>query len=74
MRKTLLTLTVAAFAAPALLSAQTFEEVDTDADGSISMEEAMAAMPDAAAEDLQALDADGDGALSAEEFEAMPQG
>jgi Ca2+-binding EF-hand superfamily protein len=73
MRKTLLTLAVAALAMPAVLSAATFEEVDTDADGSISMEEAMAAMPDVAAEDLQALDADGDGALSPDEFAAMPQ-
>jgi len=74
MRKTLLTLTIAAFSVPALLSAATFEEVDADADGSISMEEAMAAMPDVSTEDLLVLDADGDGALSADEFAAMPQG
>jgi Ca2+-binding EF-hand superfamily protein len=74
MRKTLLTLAVAALAAPSILSAQTFAEVDADADGSISMEEAMAAMPDADEATLQAADADGDGALSEEEFEAIPQG
>ncbi len=37
MRKTLLTLTVAAFSVPALLSAQSFEEVDANADGSITL-------------------------------------
>lgn len=73
MRKTLLSLTVAAFAAPSLLMAATFEEVDTDADGMVSMEEAMTAMPEASVEDLTALDSDGDGALSPEEFSAMPQ-
>ncbi len=74
MRKTLLTLAVAAFAAPGILSAQTFEEVDTDANGSISMDEAMAAMPDADEATLQAADTDGDGSLSEEEFQAIPQG
>ena len=73
MRKTQLTLTVAAFTLPSLLSAATFEEVDTDADGMISMEEAMAAMPEATTEDLTALDADGDGSLNPDEFAAMPQ-
>jgi Ca2+-binding EF-hand superfamily protein len=74
MRKTVLSLALAAFAVPALVSAATFEEVDTDADGVISMEEAMAAMPDMDEAALQAADADGDGSLSVEEFEAIPQG
>ncbi len=54
-----------AWAAPA------FTAADTNADGSISMEEAKAALPDMEEAKIVAADANADGALSEEEYTAL---
>ena len=73
MRKILFPVALAALVVPTFASAVTFEEVDTDANGMITMSEAMVVMPGASAEDIATFDADGDGMLSPEEFAAIPQ-
>ncbi len=64
--KVLLALVATAFAGSALAAAPAFEEVDADANGSISAEEA------ASVEglDFATADTNGDGSLSKEEYEA----
>jgi len=73
MRKLLAPLFAAAVLAPVLASALTYEEVDADGDGTVTLAEAGTAMPDMAAEDVASLDTDGDGSLSMEEFAVIPQ-
>ncbi len=48
-----------------------FAEVDTDANGMISMEEAVVVMPDLTEDAFAAADTDADGSLNADEFAAM---
>ncbi len=55
----------------ALAQMADFATVDADASGSVSMEEAKAAMPDLTDEAFAAADTDGSGDLSAEEFAAI---
>lgn len=69
MKKTLATLAVVAFAAPAF--AQDFATVDVDGSGTVSWEEVQAALPDVTEEQFQAADADGSGDLSADEFATL---
>jgi hypothetical protein len=64
MKKLILTAAVLALAS-GFAWAQSFEELDADADGLISSEEAASAGMDASA-----ADTDGDGAVSQEEFDA----
>ncbi len=73
MQKTILGLATAALLIPAASFAATFAEIDADGDGSVTVEEVTAAMPDADAAAIAALDADGDGMISEEEFAALPQ-
>lgn len=70
MKKLLATLAVSLFA---ITSAQAAElaDLDKDADGMVSMEEAKAAMPDLSVEKFQAADADGDGKLSVDELASL---
>lgn len=48
-----------------------FAEVDTDADGSVSLDEAVSMMPDLTEDAFISADADADGALTADEFASM---
>lgn len=68
-------LAVLALSAMTFAGAQAAEmsAVDTDANGSVSMEEAKAAMPEMTDEQFTAADADGDGSLNEEEFAAISQ-
>ena len=51
-------------------SAVSFGKVDTDADGRVTLEEAVAGVPDMTPAEFTAADAYGDGGLSAQEFES----
>lgn len=73
MQKKFLGVAAGALLIPAASFALTFAEIDTDGDGSATIEEVTAALPDASPEAVTALDADGDGAISEMEFDAMPQ-
>lgn len=48
-----------------------FADVDTDADGSVSLDEAVSQMPDLTEDAFLSADANEDGALSADEFASM---
>ena len=67
MKKLLAALAVSAFAISAVQAAE-WGDVDADANGMITMEEAKAMMPDLSADAFKAADSDGDGTLNAEEF------
>jgi Ca2+-binding EF-hand superfamily protein len=69
--KKLLIAAAALGAATTLALAADFAEVDADGSGTVSMEEAMAAMPEMTDEAFQTVDADGSGDLSEEEFAAI---
>lgn len=51
-----------------------FNALDTDASGSLSIEELQVAIPDLTAETFAMLDTDADGAISEEEFAALTAG
>ena len=70
MKKFFAVLAVSLLAISAAHAAE-FTEVDSDEDGVISMEEAVAVMPDLTEDAFAAADTDGDGALNADEFAAM---
>lgn len=71
MKSTLIPIAaIALFATSALAATPSFTEVDTNADGWITPDEFVAAMPDATQSDFAAIDANGDGAISAEEMSA----
>ena len=80
MKRILLALAVAGFASLSALavSAQAaemdFSAVDTDANGMVSLEEAVAAGWEWSEEQFDEADADGDGALNSEEFAAATAG
>ena len=80
MKRILLALAVAGFASlsavalPAMAAETDFAVVDTDADGMVSLEEAMAAGWEWSEEQFGEADADGDGALNSEEFAAAAAG
>lgn len=56
------------FLMPTAVQAAEFGNVDMDADGFVTMDEAKAAIPDLNPAAFVAADANGDGRLSAEEF------
>ena len=66
--KTILSAAAAVFALAAPAFAQ--DAMDTDGDGTVTMEELQAAYPEATSDNFLAMDTDGDGALSAEELQA----
>lgn len=70
MKKILAALAVSVLAISGAQAAE-LGEVDTDANGTVSMEEASAAMPDLGEDGFKAADTDGDGELNAEEFAAI---
>ncbi len=73
--KYLLALGVAAgFAVPAFSQAVDFTALDADQNGSVSLEELQAVMPDLTEETFNAADADGSGDLSQEEFAMVTGG
>jgi Ca2+-binding EF-hand superfamily protein len=67
MKKFLAILLASGFASTAALAAD-FSAVDADQNGSVTMEEAKAAMPDLTDDAFNAADSDQNGELSAEEF------
>ncbi len=67
MKKILAILLATGFASTAALAAD-FSAVDADQNGSVTMEEAKAAMPDLSDDAFKAADGDQSGELSAEEF------
>ena len=75
MKRILLALAVAGFASLSALAAEMdFAVVDTNADGAVSLEEALAAGWEWSEEQFGEADADGDGALNSEEFAAAAAG
>lgn len=70
MKKFIAALGISALAITAAQAAE-LTEIDTDANGMISMEEAKAAMPDLSEEAFSGADADGDGSLNAEELASL---
>jgi predicted porin len=72
MKKILAALAISLMAATAAQAAE-MADVDTDGSGTVSMEEASAAMPDLSEDAFNAADADGDGALIADEFATLAQ-
>ena len=72
MKKILAALAVSVMAVSAAQAAE-MSAVDTDANGTVSMEEAKAAMPDLADDAFKAADANADGQLDADEFAKLAQ-
>ncbi len=72
MKKILAALAISLLATTAAQAAE-LAEVDTDANGTVSMEEAKAAMPDMADDAFTAADANADGQLDADEFAKIAQ-
>ena len=70
MKKFLAIVLATGFASTAALAAD-FTAVDADQNGSVSMEEAKAAMPDMADDAFKAADGDQNGELSADEWAAI---
>lgn len=70
MKRILAALAVSALAVGAAQAAD-FAEVDTDADGIVSLDEAVSMMPDLTEDAFISADANADGALTAEEFASM---
>lgn len=68
MTRTLATLGLIVFAAPAFAQAADFATVDADASGAVTWEEVQAAIPDLTQDQFKAADADGSGDLSQDEF------
>lgn len=73
MKKLLIAATVTAFAAGSAFSQTSFEALDTDSSGGVTLEEAAAAGLNWTEEQFAAADADGDGTLNPEEFAAATQ-
>jgi opacity protein-like surface antigen len=72
MKKILAALAISLLATTAAQAAD-MAAVDTDGNGTVSMEEAKAAMPDMADDAFTAADANGDGQLDADEFAKLAQ-
>lgn len=72
MRKAILAATaILGTAGFAFAQAADFAAADADASGTVSMEEAMAAVPGLTEDAFKAADADGSGDLNAEEYAAL---
>jgi Ca2+-binding EF-hand superfamily protein len=70
MKKLLAIILATGFASTAALAAD-FTAVDADQNGSVTMEEAKAAMPELTEDAFKAADGDQNGELSADEFAAI---
>jgi hypothetical protein len=73
MKKLVLALAMIGFSLPAFAQMTDFASVDANADGEVTLEEAMAAGLTWTEEQFNAADTDGNGTLSAEEFNAAEQ-
>ncbi|MEM6463400.1 MAG: EF-hand domain-containing protein [Pseudomonadota bacterium] len=71
MKKLLLAIGLTAFPLAAYAASVDFSTADADGSGTVTMEEAMAAMPDVSADAVAAADSDGDGVLTVAEYEAL---
>ncbi|MCA8929432.1 MAG: EF-hand domain-containing protein [Alphaproteobacteria bacterium] len=73
MSKVWLALATAGFlmASPAMAANADFAKADANGDGSVSMEEAKAVMPDLTEAQFKAADADGSGSLDEKEFASL---
>ncbi len=74
MRKTLLITAAAALGLAGGALAAEFSEVDADADGLVSLEEAQEIMPSITQDEFSTYDGDADGALNEDEFAIMEEG
>jgi len=70
MKKLLAIILATGFASTAALAAD-FTAVDADQNGSVTMEEAKAAMPELTGDAFKAADGDQNGELSADEFSTI---
>ncbi|MEO9873972.1 MAG: hypothetical protein ABJM26_18720 [Anderseniella sp.] len=70
MKKLLAIILATGFASTAALAAD-FTAVDADQNGSVTMDEAKAAMPELSEDAFKAADGDQNGELSADEFAAI---
>lgn len=73
MKKLLMTLTVATFATGSAFAQATFETIDADGDGGVTLSEANTAGLPWTEDEFKLADTDGDGALNADEFAAAAQ-
>ena len=73
MKKLILALTLSTFAASAAFAQATFAEIDEDANGSVTLEEANGAGIPWTEDQFNLADKNGDGALDEEEFTAAVQ-
>ncbi|MEX3010927.1 hypothetical protein [Hoeflea sp. TYP-13] len=71
MKKLLLAMGFAAFSMAASAETVEFATADADGNGAVTMEEAMAAMPNVSSDTVAAADSDGDGVLTVAEYEAL---
>ncbi len=69
MKKLMLAVVLSAFAMPAFAQMPPFDVIDTDGNGTVSVEEAKAAMPDMSDDDWKKADADGNGSISKQEMD-----
>ena len=74
MKKLITALAITAFTAGTALAQASFETVDADGSGSVTLEEAAAAGLPWTEDQFKSADTDQDGALSAEEFAAATAG
>ena len=73
MKKLILALTLSTFAASAAFAQASFEEIDEDANGSVTLAEANSAGIPWTEDQFNLADKNGDGALDADEFTAAVQ-
>ena len=73
MKKLILALTVTTFATSAALAQASFESIDADANGGVTLAEANDAGLPWTEDQFKLADTDGDGSLNAEEFAAAVQ-
>ena len=74
MKKTTLTLAaLATVLAPMLANADMLAELDTNADGAVTIDELQAVYPDMTAETFSAMDINEDGVLDADEITAAQE-
>lgn len=73
MKKLLMTLVITTFATGAAYAQATFETIDADGDGGVTLAEATNAGLTWTEDEFKLADTDGDGALNIDEFAAAAQ-
>ena len=71
MKKLLVATAVSLVTMAAAAYALEYAEADANGDGQVTIDEAVAAMPETSSDLIAAADTDGDGVLSAAEFEVL---